>query len=586
MLEAEREAVRTVRTHPWLLAGGAVVAAAWVAVQVAVVVPVTLLVLPKRTQPVIVVPIASLLAIPVLPPVLAGLYATVRETRATDDRPGPVGTLRLYGRGCLRHAVDLTTATVAFRAVAVVPALGAFVLLLAGDTALNYVQYATQPSGVPGPFKGSVELLVVICYGMVASGIGRLAFAFYDLPVLFGDVSPWRGWRSGLWFARRRWRELGRYGGGRILLWTPMLVVVVQAFSLAMGSAGDGHGFDEVALFAGSALAIGTVVTTTLAVHHVAVYERTVEPMLADPAPTGRETSSPADGTLDPPQSGTGTESVGGVGRAALVLAVLVVVATAIGTAAVRVDDVRPMPASERPVDASMDAEAVGENAERVLANASYRSSSRTTTVNRSSGERMSLVRTDVAIDRRTRRARVSAGIVTGEDSQRARYYGSETTLALDFPGEQDPSRSVGPAEMLAGRVAGEWGVMHYAGYPWVAELAGGELIDTEERDLRVLERTDDRVVVGYTDRPAGDDTGDDGLVVERGRLVVDRDTGRPLRYTRNRTTVEREDGTVVARHTERTVRRYMDYGAPAVRRPAPAPPPGPREWLWDYAYY
>lgn len=586
MLEQERAASRAVRRNPWLLVCGGVVALAWLVVNVAAIVRVMFLVLPKQTQPVFVLPMASVLTVLVLPPTLSGLYSAVRETGARDEPPGPIGTLRLYGLGCLRHARDLTTATVVFRVAALVPVLAVFALLLAGDTALNYWQYTTPTGDVPGPLKGSVELLVVLTYGMIAGAVGRLALAFYDMTVLFAGVPAKRGWRAALRVTLRRPRAILRYGAGRFLLWSPMLVVVIQEISIvSSGNISRGNALAGLGMFVASAMALGTVVTTLLAAHHVEVYEQTIEPVLAEPTPLSKGSSAPSEWAAGPSPDREVEGQSTLQSTAAVAFTVLLVVVLAAGTTAVRVEDVRPMQASERPVGDSMNAGAIASNAGRLLANASYRSHKRTYRFNLSTGERKLQVETNTSVDRLDREIRVSTGLHRNGNWTRAGYYGSETTLAIDFLGESDESRRVVLAELFLGRLAGEWRIMYFPGYPWMAELTHGHVIDTDDRDVQLVERTDSRVVVGYSRRPEVDGAdGDD--VVERVRLTVDPETGRPTRFVHNKTIVERENGSIVGRYRVLTVRTYSAYGTAEVRRPAPAGSPGPLEWLWDSVYY
>lgn len=574
MLDSEREAIRTLRREPGLLVGGAVVTLAWLVAQFVAAIPAVFVALPAGTQPAFALLLASVVSLLVVPPALSGLYAVARAGREGEESAGVPGGAGSYFGGCVRHASDLLVATTAFRLVAVVPAAVAFVLLMAGDTALHYALYAT---GDLGSIHGSIWLLLVVLYAMVAGAVGRLALAFYDLPVLFAGVTPRRGWRAALRVTRRRPRAVVRYGAGRFLLWSPMLVVLGLEGWILIRAPSVTPSPTTLGLFVGAALGLGTVTATLLATHHVVVYERTVEPVLREPTPTGGETPV----APDSPAVATSESDGGGTGRRAVLtvaLLVLLVTAAAAGTAAVRVSDTRPIPDATRPVNDTMDGDAVVRNAGRTLEHASYRRRTSEYRVN-SSGERRVGIVFEFAFDRVDRRARWSAR--AGNTTQQ--YYATEGVLATDTPGIGAPP----PEGELVRRQVGEWVLLSVPGY---SEVAGGSAVFLPERDdwnLQIVERTDDRIVVGDT-RRRDDEPPDDGEVVaaEQVRVTVDPATGRPTRFVENRTVEKYENGSVVERYHLVEETTYGDYGEPEVRRPDAIGPRGPLEWLWDLAYY
>lgn len=591
MLALERETARTLLSVPWLVVGGLVTALALLSAHLLVVLPLLLLTLPVNTAPVVALPLATLPTVVLLPPALAGLYATVREGRDADERLGAGRTLRTYARGCLRHARDLTTATVVYRVVALVPAAVAFALLLAGDTTVDYWRYAAGTGGVE---HGIGQFIYAGLGVMIAGAVGRLVFAFYDLPVLFAGVSPRRSWRVALRVARRRPRTLARYGVGRALLWSPMLLVLGVQSNLLTGERRMPAVLLEVAGLVAVAVVVGTGVATVLAAYHVVVYDRVVEPVLREPTPTGAEVDvGPETAAVADPAAAAGdgaSDRSDGRSRravAAWALAALVVVGLATGAGAVRLTDTRPTSAELRPVGDAADAEGVVESAGAVLATASYRVRSRSYRVNGTTGERRLVFETEYAVDRERRRASVSSRVRRDEGEwTRARYYGSERTTALDFPGEADRSGRVDLRKRFVGRPAGEWVVLYVSGYTFVTRSESGVTVG-EGGQLEVVERTDERVVVERTERPDEEPPEDgDALAVERVRLVVDPATGRPTRLVENRSYVEYENGSEVGRYRTVEVRTYVTYGDPGVERPEGIGEPGPVEWLWDLVYY
>lgn len=600
MLSHERETLRTVARNPGLFVGGAGVAVAWLVAQVVVGAPVVALTLPRDTQPVFALTLAGLVSVLVLPPALAGLYAAARRAREADDedgeRFGVGGSLPVLLRGSLRHGRNLVVATVWFRLAALVPAAVVLVVLFAGDTTVAYWRYA---GGDYAPHWLG-ELVVAWLYVTAAGAVGRLVLAFYDLPVLFAGVSARKGWRFALRFTRRRPGALLRYAAGRTLLWLPMLAVVLLEVDVLLGQTAVGSPLASLATFVGAGLVVGTVTSTLVAAHHVVVYERTVEPVLREPTavgspcdhPTGDRPGSP--GSLaSGPASGVAGDvegAAGGAGRdrlrvAALATAVLLVVAAAAGTGAVRLTDTRPLGTDARPVAEGASAEDVIRNAHAVLSNASYRGETHAYQVVPPDGDRETTIEQTVVVDRVTRRARLGGTLYSNDgEVLRTEYYVSEGTLAMNLPGNDTPSTTP-LTERFVGRTAGEWGVMYVPGYRTIGGEYGTLPIDRTGVDWRVLERTDERIVVGYETSP--DEPADDGVrsVAERGRLTVDPETGRPTRYAVNRTVVEYEDGEEVSRHwmVEEWTYGYDDV---AVDRPDPIGSRGPVEWVWDIVYY
>ena len=583
--------------HPGIFVGGAAAALGWLLVQISVSVPVGLVSLPRDTQPVFAFALASVASVLVLPLVLGGLYATVREARAEGDLRFHEAVV-LYVRGCLRHARKLFVATVVFRLAALVPAAAVFVLLLAGDTAVNYARYA---AGGSEPTVATVSLLLVWLYAAVAGAIGRLLLAFYDLPVLFAGVPARRGWRAALRFARRRPRTLLRYGGGRVLLWLPILPVLALQAHLVAGGVSPSDAWTGLGVYLVAAFVLGTISTTLLATYHVVVYERAVEPVLSEPATTGTRVEVDSPAVAPPPEvqsSGQSADggSAGGEGLTrkrifAVSFAFLLVLSMAVGTAAIRVHDVRPMPGDDpQPVEESMAAEEIVVNAEQLLANGSHRTQSAYYGVNDTTGERTLVMETEVAVDRSSRQARVGGGIREDEDGDewhRTELYGSTSTFALAYPEAGNPPEEPPVESQLVEETAGEWTVIYVPGYSLVEADTAESLPDPEDGDWRIVERTDEEIVVGYTER-ADESDEEDGraLETERVRLTVDAETGRPTHLVQNQTHVERENGTVVERTHGVQETTYEGYEDPGVERPDPMGARGPVEWLWSLIYY
>lgn len=582
MLDAERETVRTLADAPWLPLCGLLAALAWLLAHAVAAVPVMLVTLPRNTQPAFAMPLAGLLSVAVLPTALSGLYAVAREAREAENRLSLGATLRTYARGVGRHARDLTVATVVYRLAAAVPAAVAFVALLAGDTILTYVLYAT---GDAPRFDGTAELLFAWLMLTVAGAVGRLVLVFYDLPVLFAGVAPRQCWRAAWRVTRRRPRAVLRYGVGRFLLWTPMVVVVGLEVRVVTGDGPFLAAAANLGVFLLGGLVIGAVVATLLSAYHVVTYERVAEPVLREPTATGS-------GDVDGPESvlvASPTDDGAARGRsrrtvAVWALAALVVVAAAAGTAAVRTTDARPMPATERAVPEDATATEVLRTSDRVLANASYRARMRVDRTNLSTGETHRSWEMTMAVDRRDRRVRLASEIRNDDSRIRNRIYASETRTALyGYGGRVGESRVDRLRSSLVLRRAGNWTVLAVPGYETLdGALGETPLDDPRERNLSVVERTDERVVVAGARRPENDD----GLVAERVRVVVDPDTGRPERVTVERRFRETEDGEVVERYRAVETWTFSRYGDPGVEPPDAVGPRGPVEWLWDVVGY
>lgn len=153
MLDTERATLRTFAGAPWLVVGGFVVGVAALLASLVAAAPVMSVLLPHEARPPLALALGSVVSVLVVPPALSGLYVVARRSGERDDRPGPLETVRLYVGGCLRHARDLTAATVVYRVAALAPAAVAFVLLLSADTAVNYWQYAQGAPGSTAPWR-------------------------------------------------------------------------------------------------------------------------------------------------------------------------------------------------------------------------------------------------------------------------------------------------------------------------------------------------------------------------------------------------------------------------------------------------
>lgn len=565
MLDAEREAASLVRRNPGLLVGGGLAAVAVVVAYVVGGLVTDGIDAPAWAWLLFAVGAGSVGRVLLLPFPLAGLYVAAR--RACDDGDSRATAGTVLG-GAVREYRRLLGATVAARLVALALAVPLFGLLLAGDTLLTYVQYASGGDPLALLTGNRLAVLVVV---PLAGALARLPVAFYDLPVLFGGVAGSRGWRAALRFARRRPRALLRYGAGRALLWSPVVVVpVAGTVGVTRATGGPLVGtFWGTTVVLAATVAAAVVVPTLVAAHHVVVYERAVEPVLREPTPTGGEAgaASPATASLGDERS---VRSDGGDGRrriAVAALAVLVVTAGVAG-AAVRIADVRPTPTEAHPVEPSMDADAIVENAESTVERTSHRYRQRIYEVDSTTGERTPTMTWRFALDRQDRRAQlllVEGANGSAEGADLGYVYGSESTLA---------SNPLGADRWVVDPSLGYVDVAGDASLPWSRSLPDGV-------DWRVVERTDDRVVVGF-ERPPG---ADEVLTEWHGRLHVDPDTGRPIRTVERRTfTTDADDGTERERIV--TVTEFSGYGEADVERPEGADGRGPLEWLSDLVFY
>ncbi len=572
MLDAEREAASLVGRNPGLLVGGGLVAVLVVGAYLAGVLVARGTALPTWAWLLLAVGIGGVLRVVLLPFPLAGLYAAGR--RAREASAGRATTLAVLG-GAVRNYRRLLGATVAARLMTVALAVPLFGLLLAGDTLLRYVLYARGANPLSLLHWNHVSVIFLV---LLAGALARFVVAFYDLPVLSGGVAGSRGWRVGLRFVRRRPKAWLRYGVGRVLLWSPAVVAPLAAdYALGRMETATTAPSGVLAVLGVVWLAVvGVVVAPTLvAAHHVVVYGRTVEPVLREPTPTGSGTDRTVSPAVAPDERDGGS---GGPGRrrvAVAALAALLVTATVAGAAAVRIGDVRPMPGDEvRPVDASMDAETVVENARLLTERTSHREVKRIYEVDPGTGERTPAMTWRAALDRGDRRMTVT--LVAGandsaEGASRGFVYGSTGTLANSPLG------------------TGEWLVEPSPGYAEVADgasLAWSD-VNLDRGDWRVLDRADDAVVVGFEE---GTDPGGDAgrhLTDRRVRVHVDPATGRPTRVVERRTfTTYAENGTVTERERLVHVTEFSAYGTADVERPDGADDRGALEWLAALVFY
>jgi hypothetical protein len=597
MLNAEREAARTLLSAPWLVAGGLVVAVAWLVTQALAAVPVMLVVLPRDTQVLYVLPLANVVSVVVLPPALAGLYAAVRASRDrdTDGRLGLGETLRLCGEGYRRHAVALTQATIVYRLGALALAAVALVVLLAGDTVLNYGQYAL---GAAGHQDGIEELAWVWVLVMVAGGAGRLVLVFYDLPVLFGGVAPRHCWRAAVRFARRRPGTLVRYGVSRFMLWSPMVVVLLLQYRVVSGRGTPVEAAMSLGSFLVAAPVVVAVTATIVGTYHVVVYQREVAPVLSEPTPTGTRSDvgpeSPLVASPDGHEEPDRADTVFGRRRLAVRGLVALLLVTAAGaTVAVRISDTRPMPdAGSRPVSDDASAETVVTTANQVLHAESRREHRTIHRVDVASGKQRHVWDATVAIDRADRRARLDTSFRDPDAPggwANESIYGGETTAALTAdPNGRIPSDPLtGDGGLVVRRTDG-WTVYSVPGYrTMLYRVIGTGAVDPDGQAYRVLERTDGRIVLVAT-RTHDEEPSDDGriLLERRSRLVVDAATGQPRRLVVDETFQSYENGSATERYRMVERRQFTDYGDVTVDRPEPVDRRGPVEWLWDLVYY
>ncbi|PSP78432.1 hypothetical protein BRC81_07775 [Halobacteriales archaeon QS_1_68_20] len=559
MLDPEREAASLVGRNPGLLVGGGLVTIlgvmayglAWCVVQGTS--------LPEWAALLLVVAVGGAVRVVLLPFPLAGLYAAAR--RAREDPDGTATTLAVLG-GAVRNYRRLFGATVVARLVTAALAVPLFGLLLTGDTLLTAAQYARggDPLGVFLGNRGSVVLVVLL-----AGALARLAVAFYDLPVLFAGVARSRGWRTGLRFTRRRPRALARYGAGRALLWSPVVLGPLAADRvLRRMKTATTEPVEVLAVLGVIWLGVVAVVAalTLVAVHHVVVYGRAVEPFLREPTPTGSGTSRATSPVASP--GGREADSDGGRSRrrvAVTGLAALLVTATVVSGAAVRIADVRPMPGDDvRPVTESMDAGTIVENARLATATTSHRGVVRTYEVDEMTGERSRSQSMTYLLDREDRQY---VGRGTNSDT-----YASDSTAASNFDGIVLPFHDEFDA---LGTERNRWTVAPTPGYAEIVPLVFEQpsLVVPPGDDWRIVDRSDGRVVVGYeaSERPGVDPNGT--YVRQRARVHVDADTGRPTKSVKRLSHVTyAENGTVTEHEAEVTVVEFTDYGETDAERP------------------
>lgn len=585
MLEAEREAASHAWRNPGLLVGGVLAATAVVGAAIVGWSLVEGLRYPRWIVFLLAISVASVVRVFVLPFPLAGLYAGVRLARS--ETGGGASVTTVLG-GAVRNYRRLLGATVVTRLVALALAVPVFGLLLVGDTLLTYVRYA----------RGGDQLAIllgneqtVILMVLLAGALARFALVFYDLPVLFGGVAPSRGWRTGLRFVRRRPRALLRYGVGRALLWSPVVGIVFvghPSVEWVTGTQPAARPMDGLAVL-WVTIGAAVVALTLIPVYHAVAYERTVEPFLREPTSTeSKATTGPASVATAPIPDEQDGSSIGRRGIAALVLATLLLGAAVAGAAAVRVNEVRPMPDDEvRPVEPSMDAETIVENARFTAASTSHREIVHIQQRNLETGELIDEQVTTIAFDRENRRYLMKHdGSPNVEDSLIHSTYGSTSTLATEFDGIVG-----GPIGGLyeRGFERNGWFQVTWPGYTrmlWYLE--SNYFVIPRHDDWRIVDRTDETVVVGFEDSQEHTGEGEAKRLTERHvRVHVDRTTGRPSKVVDQYTVTKYdENGTIDHRRQQRFVTEFRDYGDTDVERPGDLGDKGLVERLADLVFY
>lgn len=507
-----------------------------------------------------------------LPYPVAGLTrAALTRVRGDGDGP-PTERGSAAGRVSGVTAVERTfLATCTSWAVGLSLTVVLFLLLLTVDAGVDYVRYLDGWAGSGYDRQVAVAAALLLVAGVAV----RLALAF-DVPaILDGSVDARRGWLASLDWVAAQPRAFLRFAAGRALLLSPAVALSVGWWRVLGEGANPSTATVVLAVVALVASAAMVVLSVTLAaVHRATVYDRAVEPALAD----GRA---------------SGPWRRGGERPRVAALVVLLVSAAVVGGVAMRVGDVRPTPEpAADPVEG--DAGRVLETARQRARTTSHVVVVRVESRNASGGlERRVVMRRVLDRPDRQFRQRYRVWRGPGRPDRAFTLYLSDRTLAgrLSTGGEARPGVPFyvepGPYAPLYARERGAWAVVALPGYHVTGAATATQMPTGSDGDWRVANRSADAVTLV---RESTSDPGQNAfraVVERRQQVVVDAQTGRPRRVVTVETQVSTdENGTVTHRSRVRTVKRYSRWGSASVERPDGVGGPSPAELVWDLLLY
>lgn len=589
MFEREREAVALVRRRPGLLlAGTGVTIVLLVGVGATLA---TTAVIGIDEYVLLVGPLPGLaLALLLLPFPLGGCYAVALTAVREEGRAGATagsesGSEGRDGQWQFAPVVEaagtnyhrLLAASVAACLVGLVVGGALVLVLLSAVTVADYAGYRSGSRSPPSAMR-TARLLVTLA-GIATVVVGPL-LSFHDLPVLDERRTPTEGWAAAVQFALARPRRLLRFLLGKLLLFSPAVLVPVAGFRVltsidvtTWALLSDWLTATVLALVVVPS-ALAAITASTLAVaYRVVVYERAVVPALMS-------TSLPSASGLSARQ----TRALGVAG--------LVVVAAVGGGVAVRVEDTGPRSAGTTPVEPGEDAAAIVATARDRAQSHGHRRVVRYWRTNESTGEWDRQGREVLGVDHDDRRIRFARRAEAPDGLSRAtEHYWSEGTIARanHYPDAPNPGFHGDFPDLLGSR-AGNWSAFPYPGYilvadgrPWNLPLPSGD----GDR-WTVAQRTDGTVVLEWRNgtHPGADAQGTH-LVEQRYELAVEEATGYPQRLVATAHYTRYDDDHVeTARWRERTEVKFRAWETVDVERPDALGPRSPLEWLWDFAYY
>lgn len=498
--------------------------------------------------------------------VLPGTYEALRGEPESGR-----ATLSTVVREARRSGLTLFTASlaahVASALVVLVVGLAALTLALGVDT------LAQVALGVAGGRGWATSTSLAVAVAIVATVLARVPFAFHDVVALSDEESPVTAWRVSVRSVLGRREHLGSYALSRlVLLAVPALLAMGAGFVVDAVVEGL-FGIGRYQYMAVQAAFVGTFVLATGIARPVlaAFHLRTVDERLSFTDPPRRASRyRPAVRTL---------------------LACVVILAAAVGVAAVRVADVGPTPG--QPPEAAVgqdDPSTVLEIAAERTIRSSHTMTYRTRGYNETSGEWTSLGNVTARIDRDDWRRSVRAN--WWQSGPEAVVYTEDGRVATTNGG-----RDVGVADVFrVVRERGQWTVATGPPEPFFDEIVEG--YPDPSLPWSVVDETENTVVYGLSDpetlHRVGGYSGvypppsDPNVTYRDGnrvRVAVDRDTSRLVRITAAHAYEYREDGETKLSRTESTV-RFAEYGSTDVARPDDLGPRSAYAVLWDAVSY
>ncbi|MGZ0746689.1 hypothetical protein [Haloparvum sp. AD34] len=404
--------------------------------------------------------------------------------------------------------------------------------------------------GIVAPQEGLVvTILGAIAVLMVGAGVG----AVFRIGSALENVSVARRPAAGLVVATANpWTAL-RLVGLRTAPWVVILSAAVVQFLL-----------DDVSPSPDAILALFlavTVVSTALAIG----LERRVELESAMPIPSLR--------SFVPD-------------RRVLAVAALVLLIVSVSTFAVRVADARPSPTTAEPVE-DANAATIVADANFALRHVDHFQNKSVREYNNSSGRMEPRVHYDVGANPSDREFRLHADAPDSATSAAPEAYYADGTVAV-----RNRWHVADTSLNLFYRQSGNWTIaaVPFQGVsPRNRDTIVGRFPDSrmsvDEKDLRVLARSDDTVTVGVEDperlAPIYGQSAENISTDSHVRLVVDANTGRPVRLSLLYDVTTAED-----RHRRHVVVEYREWGSHDVDRPAAIGDQRPLELFWDAMAY